>query len=305
MLAFIFPGQGSQRVGMGRDLIERFEVARRTFEEANDALGFDLRQMCLEGPEEALKLTENAQPAILACSVAALRALRENTALSPSYVAGHSLGEYSALVAADALSLGDALRLVRERGRLMQQAVPAGVGGMAALMGLDADGARELCRAAAEEQVLELANDNGGGQIVIAGHSEALGRARGLAKAQRARCIPLKVSAPFHSSLMQPAADKLAERLAEIAWQDCKLPVIGNVEAEPYSEAGRIAALLEQQMTAPVRWRASVQKMRDLGVNRFVEVGPGAVLAGLLRRIDKDIDVSSVETPEHIVALAA
>jgi [acyl-carrier-protein] S-malonyltransferase len=305
MLAFLFPGQGSQAVGMGKALAERDAAARRTFDEADAALGYSISRLCFEGPAEELTLTANAQPAILACSIAALRCLEQETGLRPAVVAGHSLGEYSALVAAGALGFADAVRVVHLRGRYMQEAVPAGQGAMAALLGPSAEQAAALCEAAAEGEVLSPANFNGGGQIVIAGHAGAVQRAVARAKEHGAkRAIPLQVSAPFHCALMAPAAARLAETLRDIRFVDAAVPVVTNVGAEPNQEGERARALLVQQVTAPVRWEESVLCLARLGVRRALEIGPGKVLAGLVKRITKEIEVANVEGPDDVAALA-
>jgi [acyl-carrier-protein] S-malonyltransferase len=254
-LAFLFPGQGSQKVGMGRALHDARPEARAVFDEADAALGFSLSKLCFEGPEADLTLTANAQPAILTTSIAALRVLEAETGLRPSVVAGHSLGEYSALVAAGALGLADAVRLVNLRGKFMQEAVPAGVGGMAAIMGLDAAGVAAACAESAQGEVVSPANLNGGGQIVIAGHKAAVERACAAAKARGAKLAKmLAVSAPFHCSLMQPAADRLAAELSRVRFSAPRVPVVTNVEAAPNQDAGRIADLLTRQVTGSVRW---------------------------------------------------
>jgi len=296
MIAFVFPGQGSQFAGMGKDLADNFPVAREVFEEANDALGFDIASLCFNGPEEDLKLTANTQPSIVTVSVAALQVLQQETGLQPAYVAGHSLGEFSALVCAGALSFADAVRTVRQRGTFMQEAVPVGVGAMAAMMGL-ADGAIDgICAQAAQGQVVSPANFNSPEQVVIAGHAEAVGRAIELAKAAGAkRALPLPVSAPFHCSLMEPAGQRLAEVLAKLSFAPLRMPVVTNVEALPNSAAARIGELLVRQVSAPVRWAESVAKMAELGADRFVEIGPGKVLSGLIKRIAKGAVTQNVE----------
>lgn len=305
MLAFLFPGQGSQTVGMGKALVEQFPVARATFEQADEALGYAISKLCFEGPAEELTLTANAQPAILTCSVAALRVLEEETSLSPDVVAGHSLGEYSALVCAGAISLEDAVRSVHLRGKFMQEAVPPGEGAMAALMGADAERATALCEAAAEGQVLSPANFNGAGQIVIAGAAAAVARAVDRAKEHGVkRAIPLQVSAPFHCALMEPAAARLAGVLAEIAFDDPRVPVVTNVEAAPNESGARARELLVQQVTAPVRWEESVLQMAEQGVTHAVELGPGKpVLGGMVRRIAKVIKPTPFNSPDQLEKL--
>jgi len=303
--AFVFPGQGSQKVGMGRALHDTYPEARAVFDEADEALGYSLSKLCFDGPEAELTLTANAQPAILATSVAALRALQARSPVRPVAVAGHSLGEYSALVAAGALSLGDAVRLVHMRGKFMQDAVPAGLGAMAAIIGLSADDVAAVCSEAAGAEVVSAANLNGGGQVVIAGHKDAVDRACAAAKARGAkRAIPLAVSAPFHCALMQPAADRLASELARVDVKAPAVPVVSNVEAQPNRDASRVKELLARQVTAPVRWEESVQCLAALGVNAVVEVGAGNVLGGLVRRIAPDIAVHAAGDPGSIEALA-
>jgi [acyl-carrier-protein] S-malonyltransferase len=289
---------------MGKDMADNFPAARQVFEEANDALGFDLATLCYNGPEDELKLTTNTQPAILTVSTAALRVLEQESGLCPAYVAGHSLGEYSALVAAGALSFADAVRTVRQRGAFMQEAVPVGVGAMAAILGLDTVELEAVCREAAQGQVVSPANFNSPGQVVIAGHATAVERAIELAKAKGAkRAMPLPVSAPFHCSLMLPAGERLREVLAGIAVGPLRTPVVSNVEAAPNSDAGRVKELLVAQVSAPVRWDESVQKMAELGVERFIEIGPGKVLAGLIKRIAKGAAAQSVEDVAGLKAL--
>ncbi|MBN2644743.1 MAG: ACP S-malonyltransferase [Desulfuromonadaceae bacterium] len=304
MLAFVFPGQGAQYPGMGKELSAEFAVARRTFEEANDALGEDLATLCYEGPEDALKLTANTQPAILTTSVAALRVLQQETGLAPAYVAGHSLGEYSALVASGAMTFADAVKVVRQRGTFMQQAVPVGEGAMAAILGVEADVLERLCAEAAQGQVVSPANFNSPGQIVIAGHTQAVDRVIELAKEKGAkRAMPLPVSAPFHCSLMVPAGEKLQQVLAGVTFSTPAAPVVTNVEAQPNSDALRIADLLVQQVSAAVRWDASVQTMLNLGVEKFIEIGPGKVLSGLIRRIERKIPIANIEDIKSLQAL--
>jgi [acyl-carrier-protein] S-malonyltransferase len=304
MVAFVFPGQGSQYAGMGKDLADNFSQARQVFEEASDALGLDLARLCFEGPEEDLRLTANTQPAILTASVAALRVVEQEYGVAPAYAAGHSLGEYSALVCAGALSLADAVRTVRQRGLFMQEAVPVGVGTMAAIMGLDHEVLEEICRQAAEGEVVAPANFNSPGQVVIAGHVGAIDRAIVLARERGAkRALPLPVSAPFHCSLMMPAAERLARTLAELPVTPLGLPVVSNVEAAPNSDPLRLKELLVRQVSAPVRWDESVANMARLGVERFVEIGPGKVLCGLIKRIVKGAAVQNVEDSAGVSAL--
>jgi [acyl-carrier-protein] S-malonyltransferase len=303
-LALLFPGQGSQKVGMGRALRDGHAAARAVFEEADTALGFSISKLCFDGPEAELTLTANQQPAILATSVAALRVLEAETGLRPTAVAGHSLGEYSALVAAGALALADAVRLVHLRGRFMQEAVPSGVGAMAAVVGLDAEAVAAACAEAAQGEVVSPANLNGGGQIVIAGHKGAVERACAGAKARGAKLAKLlAVSAPFHCGLMQPAADRLARELAKVTFETPKVPVVTNVEAAPNTNAARIPELLTRQVTGSVRWEESVRAIAALGVTRAIEVGAGGVLAGLVKRITSTIEVHGAADPDAIAAL--
>jgi [acyl-carrier-protein] S-malonyltransferase len=273
---------------MGRDLSENFNVAKLVFEEANDTLDFDIKALCFSGSEEDLKLTANTQPAILTTSIAALRVLQEETGFSPSFVAGHSLGEYSALVTSGALTFADAVKVVRKRGTYMQEAVPFGVGSMAAILGIEGEDLIQLCQDAAEGQVVAPANFNSPGQVVIAGHATAVERAIVLAKERGAkRALLLPVSAPFHSTLMAPAAQRLQAVLNSVAVAPLICPVVSNVDALPNQEQSRVIDLLIEQVCAPVRWDDSIRKMKDLGVTRYVEIGPGRVLSGLIKRIDR------------------
>jgi [acyl-carrier-protein] S-malonyltransferase len=302
--AFIFPGQGSQYAGMGKELAENFKIARETFAEADDALNFHLSRLCFEGPEEELKLTANTQPAILTVSVAALRVVRSETPLAAGYLAGHSLGEYSALVAAGAIQFADAVRTVRARGTFMQEAVPVGTGAMAAILGVETDVLAAICEEAAQGEVVAPANFNSPGQIVIAGHAGAVNRAIEIAKAKGYRkAMLLPVSAPFHCSLMAPAAERLAQTLDGVGIAPMELPVVTNVEAEPNADPGRVKELLVKQVCAPVRWDESVQRMVALGVESFVEIGPGKVLSGLVKRIAKEAGTRNVEDVAALKAL--
>ena len=305
MIAFLFPGQGSQHAGMGKELADNFTVARQVFEEANDALGFDLASLCYNGPEEDLKLTANTQPAILTTSVAALRVLSSESGLIPSFAAGHSLGEYSALVCAGGLAFADAVRVVRQRGTFMQEAVPVGTGSMAAILGLGLDDLAVVCSDAAQGQVVAPANFNSDGQVVIAGHTEAVDRAIVLAKEKGAkRAMPLPVSAPFHCSLMVPAGERLATVLNGIEVGAMTLPVIANVEAVPNQDSARVRELLVKQVSAPVRWQETIASMVELGVDRYVEIGPGKVLSGLAKRMAKGSTIQNVQNVADISALA-
>jgi [acyl-carrier-protein] S-malonyltransferase len=300
-LAFLFPGQGAQVVGMGKALVQQFPVAAQIFAEADDALDFKLSTLCFEGPEEELKLTANAQPAIVATSIAALRVLIQETGARSVCVAGHSLGEYSALVAAGALTLTDALRIVRERGRLMQKAVPVGVGSMAALFGLSAEEVSQVCAEAAQGQVVSPANLNGGGQVVVAGHTEAVRRAITVAKSHGAkRAVELAVSAPFHCPLMAPVAEGLARVLSEISVSPLNVGVIANVTAEVNTDPACVKELLVRQVTAPVRWEESMGKLQALGCTAALEIGPGKVLAGLLKRIASELPCASFGDPSGL-----
>ncbi|MDA0962874.1 MAG: ACP S-malonyltransferase [Proteobacteria bacterium] len=305
--AFVFPGQGAQTIGMGRDLAGAYPAARAVFDEVDEALGEPLSRLIWEGDIETLTLTENAQPALMAMSMAVMRALDTEgvTIGAASYVAGHSLGEYSALAAAGALSVTDAARLLRARGRAMQAAVPVGVGAMAALLGLDFDTARAVALEAAQGQVCQAANDNDPAQVVVSGHREAVERAVEIAKAKGAkRAVMLPVSAPFHCALMEPAARAMAEALAQVEIRDPTVPVIANVLAEPVAEAARIRSLLVDQITGSVRWRESVIDMRQRGVTEIWEIGAGKALSGMIRRIDREIEALSIATPDEVKAAA-
>jgi [acyl-carrier-protein] S-malonyltransferase len=290
-IAFLFPGQGSQTVGMGKELAENYPVARRTFEEADETLGYKLSELCFEGPEEKLKLTEITQPAILTASVAAWRVLEEKglkPELVADYVAGHSLGEYSAHVAAGTLAFADAVRTVRNRGRYMQEAVPVGVGAMAAILGMTFDKVSEISNEAAQGEVCQAANINSPEQIVISGHAGAVNRAIKLATERGAKkAISLPVSAPFHCSLMQPAQERLAADLGALSFQDPSFPVVCNVDAAVVDSAEAARGALIRQVTGSVKWEPSVRLLIDRGASLFVEVGPGKVLWGLMRQIDR------------------
>lgn len=306
-VAFVFPGQGSQFVGMGQALSQQSDAARRIFEQADEALGFSLSRLCFEGPEEELRLTANTQPAILTASVAVLEALREKKAdMKVDFYAGHSLGEYSALVAAGALSFTDAVKVVRARGQFMEEAVPAGQGAMAAVLGMERGALHAVCEeVSGAGNPVQLANMNCPGQIVISGSAEGVKLAGEKAKAAGAkRVLPLNVSGPFHSSLMQPAADKLQSVLAGVSVQAASVPVVANVSARPVSDAGTIVDSLIQQVAAPVLWEDTIQWMVEQGVTAFVEVGPGKVLAGLIKKIaPAETKIVSVQDMESLTEL--
>lgn len=304
-VAFVFPGQGSQYVGMGKELCGQFPTAKETFAEADDALGFRLSELCFSGPEADLKLTENTQPAILTASIAALRVLQTEASVEPALVAGHSLGEYSALVAVGALQFRDAVKLVHERGRLMQQAVPTGEGAMAVVLGLEMADVQRLCADAAQGEVVSPANFNGSGQVVIAGAKPAVARAAALAKERGAkRVLDLPVSAPFHCQLMRPAADGLRRALADISVRPFAVGVVTNVEADVNLAPDRVKALLVEQAVSPVRWEESVKKLAALGCGRAIEIGPGKVLKGLMKRIVPALEVDNFESPADLSRMA-
>ena len=308
MLALLFPGQGSQEVGMGRDVCEASPAARAVFAAADRALGFPLSKLCFEGPEAELRRTEIQQPAILTTSVALLRALEERGPVVPAYVAGHSLGEYSALVASGALPLESAVTLVHARGRYMQEAVPEGRGAMAAILGAEADVVAGSCADAARETggVVEPANWNSPLQTVIAGEAAAVKRACEVARERGAKkAVPLAVSAPFHCSLMRPAAEKLAAELAGVRFAAPRVPVVTNVEAAPNADPARIPDLLRRQVTAPVRFTESVRAMAALGVSKVLEVGPGRVLGGLVARIERGLERASLSRAAELADAAA
>jgi [acyl-carrier-protein] S-malonyltransferase len=311
-IAFLFPGQGSQAVGMGKELADNYPVARRTFEEADEALGYKLSELCFEGPEEKLKLTEVTQPAILTASIAAWRVLQEKE-LNPNFVAGHSLGEYSAHVAAGTLTFTDAVRTVRNRGKYMQEAVPVGVGAMAAVIGMSLDKVGEILNDAAQGEVCQAANINSPEQIVISGHAGAVGRAIKLATERGAKkAVSLPVSAPFHCALMQPAQDRLAADLGALMFQNPSCPVVCNVDAAVITSAEAAREALIRQVTGAVRWEPSVRLLIDKGASLFIEVGPGKVLWGLMRQIDRSKtcvtvgdEASLQKTLAQIAAMAA
>jgi len=305
--AFTFPGQGSQHVGMGVDLARNFAAARAVFEEVDQVLGQDLSRLMREGPEDELTLTENAQPALMAVSMAVMRVLEQEHGVSLAdqamYVAGHSLGEYSALAAAGSLSIADAARLLRTRGQAMQQAVPVGEGAMAAMMGLDLDTVHDVARKAADGDVCQVANDNAPGQVVISGAKAAVDRAVELARERGARrSVLLPVSAPFHCELMQPAADRMAVALGEVTFKAPSVPVVVNTLARPVSDPDELRRRLVEQVTGTVRWRETVEFMAGEGVGRVYEIGAGKVLSGLARRIVRALETQAIGTAEDIAA---
>jgi [acyl-carrier-protein] S-malonyltransferase len=302
--AIVFPGQGSQAPGMGKDLAEKFAVARQVFEEADDALGFAISRLCFDGPAEDLQLTENTQPAILTVSVAAFRALRESGIDAPAFVAGHSLGEYSALVASGALSLSDAVRTVRARGRYMQEAVPVGTGAMAAVIGGDLEAIERICAEASQGQVCSIANINAPNQIVIAGSTEAVDRAVELLSGVARKVVKLKVSAPFHCALMKPTQDRLAVDLERLNFNEPAMPVVTNVDARATTAPDELRDALVRQVSAPVRWVESMQLLMSHGVDTFIEAGPGKVLSGLMRQINRDVKMLNVEDAASLQKLS-
>jgi [acyl-carrier-protein] S-malonyltransferase len=305
MRAFVFPGQGSQYVGMGRELCAEFPTAKRTFDEASEALGFDMAKLCFEGDSEELRLTANTQPAILTVSVAAWRVLFEETGTAADFVAGHSLGEYSGIVASGGLDFKDAVRVVRKRGEFMQTAVPNGVGAMAAILGLLREKIEEACKeASADGFIASPANFNAPGQVVISGNKEAVERACVIAKSNGAkRVIFLEVSAPFHCALMSPAAERLEKVLDEVEINELQVPVVTNVDARPNGDYSYVKRLLIDQVVNPVRWDESVKTLYDLGVREFLEIGPGNVLSGLIKRTVSDVSVLNLEKTDHIKIL--
>ena len=294
-IAFIFPGQGSQYVGMGRELFENFSVAKQIFEEADDTLHFSVSGLCFKGPEEALKLTENTQPAVLTTSVAALKVLQTEKGMAPQFAAGHSLGEYTALVASEALAFSQAAKIVCLRGKFMQEAVPVGEGAMAAVLGMEREQVEKLCEEISSGEVLAPANFNSPGQIVIAGNTKAVERAVERVKQEGKKAILLPVSAPFHCSLMKPAGERLEKALEEISVNDLKIPVVTNVEAEANTSKDAVKGLLVAQVSSPVRWEESMRKMIEKGIEQVVEIGPGNVLSGLMKRIDSRVETKNVE----------
>ena len=304
-LAYIFPGQGSQYPGMGKSLADSFAVASQVFEEADDALGFSISKMCFEGTAEELQLTENTQPAILTVSVAAWRVLLSEGLAHPDFVAGHSLGEYSANVAAGSLSLADAVRTVRQRGLFMQEAVPVGTGAMAAVLGADLAQVETICREAAGNQVCAPANINSPSQVVIAGDAAAIDRATQLLEGVAKRVVRLNVSAPFHCELMMPAQERLSLILEALSLRDPQVPVIANVSAKPVRTANEVRAALIEQVSSPVRWLESVQFLVSAGVTQIVEVGPGKVLCGLMRQISRDVRCLNVEDSKSLQSTRA
>jgi [acyl-carrier-protein] S-malonyltransferase len=303
MIAYIFPGQGSQSPGMGKDLADKFPAARQVFEEVDDALGIALSELCFNGPAEELQLTENTQPAILTTSIATLRAMEAEGFPKADFVAGHSLGEYSALVAAGSLSLSDAARTVRARGRYMQEAVPVGTGAMAAVLGSDLETVNAACAEAAQGQVCSAANINSSGQIVIAGDAAAIDRATEILKARGAkRAVKLNVSAPFHCALMMPAQDRLAVDLNQLRFNDLATPLVTNVDAKSIKTGAEARDSLIRQVSQPVRWLDSVEFLSNHGVQTLIEIGPGKVLSGLVRQINRELRCLNLEDESSLRA---
>jgi [acyl-carrier-protein] S-malonyltransferase len=294
-IAFIFPGQGSQYVGMGKELYENFSVAKKIFEEADDTLHLSISGLCFNGPEEALKLTENTQPALLTTSIATLKVLQAEKGLIPQFTAGHSLGEYSALVGSGAFTFAEAVKIVRLRGKFMQEAVPVGEGAMAAVLGMEREQVEKICEEVSSGEVLTPANFNCPGQIVIAGHAKAVERAIERVKKDGKKAVPLPVSAPFHSPLMKPAGERLEKALEEISVSNLRIPVVTNVEAEVNTSKDRVKGLLVAQVSSPVRWEESMRKMIGKGIEQVLEIGPGKVLSGLMKRIDNRIETGNLE----------
>ena len=307
-IALVFPGQGSQHIGMGKALCDAFPYVRELFDKADAALGYSISKLCFEGPDTDLVRTENTQPALLTCSVAAFEVLRRELAVSATLCAGHSLGEYSALVAAGSLDFTDAVRLVHLRGRFMQEAVPEGLGAMAALVGLASDDVAELCReVSTDAEKVQAANENGAGQVVISGHKPAVERAMAKAKAKGCKLVKaLPVSAPFHSALMEPAAAKLAQQLDAIAVRAPQITVVANIDAEPYpqGDASAVRDRLVRQVAGTVRWEGCVKKLVSLGATAIIEVGPGKVLAGLVKRIAPSVALAGFADPSGLAAIA-
>lgn len=301
-IAFIFPGQGSQQVGMGQDVSKQYAVSKVIFDLADERLGYSLSTLCFDGPEEELRLTVNTQPALLTTSIALYSAMKEELDCLPDFVAGHSLGEYSALVAAEAIAFQDAVSVVQERGRLMEEAVPAGIGTMSAVLGMDREKLADICQTISREEArVELANLNCPGQIVISGHKEAVEEASKEAKANGARrVVPLSVSGPFHSSLMEPAAKQLAQTLQEIPFQKAKVPVVANISAQIVEEPDQIRQALVDQVVSPVLWEDTIRFLLEQGVDQFIEIGPGKVLTGLVKKVNRKVKTWNVDDVDSL-----